>query len=307
MLLAAGRGERMEPLSSLIPKPALDVLGKPLLASAFDHLVAAGCTTVVVNLHRHPHAVAAAARASAAGRLAPIFSHEPALLGSAGGIAAARKFFAAGPLLVANADVWGSLDLSPLLRLARPDRAVLGLLPHPNPARWSAVELGDDNAVRRIVPPGGTTVGTPHLFTGFQLLGDEVLASLPPPPADMASVWRALIRRRALLGAPLRGAWQEAGTPGGYRELVVGLLSEIGWRHPGSRMAPNARLHRSAAGADCVLGAGTVVLDSVLTGGARVAAGVRLERCVVAGEVEVAAGLRLSDLLVLPGSRVPLL
>lgn len=306
MLLAAGRGERMEPLSSLIPKPALDVLGKPLLASAFDHLVAAGCTTIVVNLHRHPDAVAAASLAAAAGRQPPVFSHEAELLGSAGGIAAARRFFPAGPLLVANADVWAALDLSPLLHLARPDRAVLGLLPHPNPERWSAVELGDDNAVRRIVPPGGTTVGTPHLFAGFQLLGESVVAQMPPPPADMAPLWRALIRRRALFGAPLRGAWREAGTPGSYRELVVGLLARSSWRHPDAEVAPDARLSRSAAGAGCSLGAGAVAIDCVLASGARVGPRVHLERCVVAGEVEVAAGSRCSDLLVLPGGCVAL-
>ncbi len=305
MLLAAGRGERMKPLSSLIPKPALEVLGRPLLASALHQLLGAGCQPVVVNLHRHPEQVAAAAR-SAAGERKVLFSWERELLGSAGGIAAARPFFSAGPVLVANADIWGSLDLSPLLAHGRPDRVVLGLLPHPNPERWSAVELADDGVVRRIVPPAGTTVGAPYLFTGFQLFGEEVLAALPPPPAEIGPVWEALMRRRALFGALVRGVWQEAGTPAGYRELVVGLLDEGGWRHPGAQVAPDARLHRSAVGAGCSLDTGSIAIDSVLTGGARVGPRVHLTRCVVAGKAEIAAGEQLADSLVLPGTCVPL-
>ncbi len=295
----------MEPLSCLIPKPALDVLGKPLLASALHHLMAARCHPIVVNLHRHPQLVAEAAR-SAAGQRDVRFSWEPQLLGSAGGIAAARAYFDPGPVLVANADVWGALDLSPLLARGHPDRVVLALLPHPNPERWSAVELDDDGAVRRIVPPGGTTVGAPYLFTGFQLLGEEVLANLPPPPAEMGAVWQSLMGRRALLGAPVHGAWQEAGTPGEYRRLVVGLLGEASWRHPSAQIAPDAQLQGSAVGAGCILGAGSAVIHSVLTGGARVGPGVRLSRCVVAGEVEVAPGVHLADQLLLPGARVPL-
>lgn len=307
MLLAAGRGERMEPLSSLIPKPALEVLGRPLLASAFDHLVAAGCTTIVVNLHRHREAVAVAARTAAAGGgPAPTFSHEPELLGSAGGIAAARRYFAPGPVLVANADIWARLDLTPLQALARPDRAVLGLLPHPDPERWSTVELAEGGAVRRIRPPGGTTAGTPYLFTGFQLLGEEVLAGLPRPPADMGSVWRSLIGQESLYGAPLEGPWQEAGTPGGYRELVAGGLAGRSWRHPDARVASDAELRGSAAGARCAVEGGAVVVDSVLTGGARVGRAAHLERCVAAGEVEIAAHWCGRDRLLLPAGSFPL-
>ncbi|OYW01084.1 MAG: hypothetical protein B7Z61_12815, partial [Acidobacteria bacterium 37-71-11] len=88
MLLAAGWARRMEPLSSTIPKPALEVLGRPLLASTLANLGRAGCARIVVNLHRHPERVAAAAREAVTGEV--LFSWEPALLGGAGGVAAAR-------------------------------------------------------------------------------------------------------------------------------------------------------------------------------------------------------------------------
>ncbi len=300
MLLAAGRGERMEPLSSLIPKPALEVLGRPLLASALDHLLRAGCTPLVVNLHRHPEAVAAAVRAALPPDVELSFSHEPELLGSAGGIGAARRFFGAGAVLVANADIWAHLDLAPLLAAARPDGAVLGLLSHPDPERWSAVELGEGGVVRRIVPAGVTTVGKPYLFTGFQVLGEGVVARLPSHAADMGPEWAELMRRGSLYGVPLEGCWREAGTPGSYRELVTALLAGASWRHPEAQVAGGAEVRGSAVGAGCAVAAGAVVTDSILTAGARVAAGVRLERCVAAGEMEIAACYCGRDRLILP-------
>jgi NDP-sugar pyrophosphorylase family protein len=306
MLLAAGRGERMEPLSSLIPKPALEVLGRPLLASALDHLVQAGCSPIVVNLHRHPEAVARAARSAAPPGVELSFSHEPELLGSAGGIGAARHLFGAGPLLAANADVWARLDLAPLLARARPDGAVLGLLPHPDPDRWSAVELGEGGVVRRIVPAGGTTVGTPYLFTGFQILGESVVARLPSAPADIGPVWGALMRRGSLYGVPLEGSWREAGTPGSYRALVSALLAGACWRHPGAQVAGGAEVRGSAVGADCAVADGAVVEDSILTAGARVGEGVQLERCVAAGQMEIAASYCGRDRLILPWGEVAL-
>lgn len=300
MLLAAGLGERMEPLSSLIPKPALEVLGRPLLASALDHLLQLGCTPIVINLHRHPEAVARAARAAAPPGVELSFSLETELLGSAGGIGAARRFFGAGPLLVANADVWARLDLAPMLARARPDGAVLGLLPHPDPERWSAVELEEGGVVRRIVPPGASTASTPYLFTGFQILGEGVVARLPSAPAGIGGEWGALIRRGSLYGVPLEGSWREAATPGSYRALVTALLTGAGWRHPGAQVAGGAEVRGSAVGAGCAVADGAVVEDSVLTAGARVGAGVRLERCVVAGELEIAAPYRGRDRLILP-------
>lgn len=305
MLLAAGRGNRMEPLSSLIPKPALEVLGRPLLAWGYDHLRAAGCHPIVVNLHRHAETVAAAARA-AAGQAPLVFSPEPELLGSAGGIAAARCYFEPGPVLVANADVWGALDLAPLLGLGAPARAVLGLLPHPDPARWSVIEMTGDGRVGRILPPGGTTVGPPFLFTGLQLLGEEVVRALPPSPAEFAPVWQALAQRGELYGAVLSGQWQEAGTPATYHQLITGLLAGGVWQHFTASVAAAAKVTNSAVGEGCAVEGGAAVIDSVLTGGARVAAGAEVEGCVVAGAVTVPTGARLRHLLALPTGQFPL-
>ena len=302
MLLAAGHGRRMEPLSTAIAKPALEVLGCPLLAAALRQLERAGCARIAVNLHRHPDQVAAAVRAAAT---VPVgFSWEPELLGGAGGIAAARGALGDGAVLVANADVWADLDLGPLLRAPAADVAVLALLPHPDPARWASVALDGGGAVTAIVPPGAPYAGERYLFTGFQLLGAEVVAGLPAPPAEMAAVWEPLRRRGALRGAVVAGRWREAGSPLAYRDLVAGELGERSWVHPGAG-ADGATVERSAVGTGCRVDPGAAVIGCVLTRGATVAAGCDLRGCVIAGTA-VPAGAALADTLVVPGARVPL-
>jgi NDP-sugar pyrophosphorylase family protein len=304
MLLAAGRGQRMEPLSSAVAKPALEVLGEPLLASGLRQL-AACCEPLVVNLHRHPGQVAASVREVLPGRRVR-FSWEPELLGGSGGVAAARRWFGPGPLLVGNADTLSRLDLAPLLAANDPDGIVLGLVAHTDPARWSAVRLAADGRVTSILPAGACGEGEPFLFTGFQVLGAGVVAALPPPPGEMAPVWRRLREAGRLRGAVLSGWWREAGDPEAYRRLVVSGAPSDGWCHPESAVGSGVSLSRSAVGRGCVVGPGCRLRESVVTAGATLGDGCEIERCVVAGRFRLPESTKASDELLLPQGRFPL-
>lgn len=304
MLLAAGRGERMEPLSSWCPKPALEVLGRPLLGAGLDALVKRGCTRVVVNLHRHPEQLGAAARGVAPRGVSMAFSWEPELLGSAGGIAAARGLFDAGPVLAANADVWSSLDLAPLLAAHDPDHVVLALIPHPDPSRWTSVTLDGDGRVREFIRPGEPASGRRYLFSGFQLLGERVIASLPDPPAEIGPTWRRLAADGALRGVVVEGAWREAGSPASYHELIMSRLGGDSWRHP-QALASQSGLQHSAVGAGCRVDGSAELVDTVLTAGATVAGASRLRSCVVAGPVRL-LDIAAANELILPSGRFPL-
>jgi NDP-sugar pyrophosphorylase family protein len=306
MLLAAGRGTRMEPLSSLLAKPVLDVLGTPLLASALGHLEGCGCSPVVVNLHRHGEQVASGARSVAVRPAELRFSAEPELLGGAGGVAAARRLFTPGPLLVANADVWAGLDLAPLLADADDESVTLALLPHPAPERWTSVLLDADGRVSAFHPAGRRPPGAAFLYTGFQRIGATALAALPPPPAEWQPYWLALLSHGRLRGAVVSGSWREAGTPAAYLDLVLAELSGGCWTHPQAEVDTAATLERTAVGAGCTIAGGARLRDSVVTAGAAVTAGCRLERCIVAGSARLERDEILADLLVLPGGRAPL-
>ena len=303
MLLAAGRGERMAPLSDVVAKPALEVLGQPLLASAFVALRSARCSRIVTNLHRHPALVAAAARAASGGTVQ--FTWEPELLGGAGGVAAARPLFDGGPVLIANADVWAELDLGGLLAPAD-DTATLALLPHPDPERWSSVVLERDGSVSAFLPAAASDRRARFLFTGFQALGATVVRELPVGRCEMTTVWDPLRRRGALRGVVVSGTWREAGDPTAYRDLVLSRLKGASWVHSHATVAPDVNLSASAIGAACGVGAGATVIESVLTAGACVGPGVQLVRCVLAGDFTLEAGTSLSDTLVLPRQRMAL-
>ncbi|MFN3412676.1 MAG: sugar phosphate nucleotidyltransferase [Thermoanaerobaculum sp.] len=280
MLLAAGLGERMEPLSSLIPKPALPVLGDPLLAASLRSLHAAGCTRVVVNLHRHPEQVAAAVQQVARG-LSVVFSWEPELLGPAGGLSAARPALGEGPVLVSNADCWSRLALEPLLAFGRPDRAVLALLPHPHRQQWGAVHLDAQGRVVAFSRAGENLDEPGYLFTGFQLLGRETLSFLPPPPAPMPAFWQPLMAEGRLFGVVVRGAFREAGDPAAYWQLVMEALAGTSFVHPLATVSPSAHIKHTMVAA-----------------GARVSGHARLSRCALLPGTEVGSGACLSDCVV---------
>jgi len=303
MLLVAGLGHRMEPLSSTVPKPALDVLGRPLLSSALANLRRAGCTDVVANLHRHPDLVAAAARSAGGGTVA--FSWEPDLLGGAGGVAAARPLLGDDDVLVGNGDTWGALDLTPLPASRADGVVVLALIPHPDPRRWSSVVLGEDGLVTRFLPPGSDDRSERFLFTGFQLLTREVAASLPAGASEMASLWDTLRLSHRLRGAVVSGHWREAGTPGAYRELVVESLDRGTWIHPSAEVEDGCRVELSAVGAGCRVERGATLTGCVLTAGACVGRGSDLKNCVLAGPLTV-AGETMAGTLVVPHGRIPL-
>ena len=140
MVLAAGRGERMRPLSDVLPKPALPLIDRPVVASAI-RLAAARDARVTVNIwHLADLMERALGEIDAATRVT--VSRESELMGTAGGIALARDrglLGDAGPVLIVNGDSLLNLDLEPLYRrMASTDDLVsLALLPHLDPLRWS--------------------------------------------------------------------------------------------------------------------------------------------------------------------------
>lgn len=296
----------MEPLSSLLAKPALEVLGEPLLASGWRLLAGARCESITVNTHRHPDQVAAAARQmDPEGRLLQL-SYEERLLGGAGGVAAVRFAGTNEPFLVANADIWANLDLRTLRRINSHDAIHLALLPHPDPNRWRSVVLDASGRVDDILEPGVIDPRPRYLFSGVQRLGGMVTDGLPDPPCEWAEVWQERQAAGKLFGLIVQGRWHEGGDPEAYRRLVLSLLpGQHSWVHPGARVAGSAVLLHCAVGKGCLVAAGVQLTSSVLTAGARANSGTCLAECVVAGRVTLEAVVAQGQ-LILPDRHVPL-
>ncbi|NOZ79807.1 MAG: NTP transferase domain-containing protein [Acidobacteria bacterium] len=296
MVLAAGRGRRMRPLSDVLPKPALPILGRPVVAWALDLARRAGARRIAVNVWHLAGAMEAVARTAAGSSVIGI-SREPELLGGAGGLAEARDrglLDGDGPVLMVNGDGLVDLDLGPLFERHRTagDLVTLALLPHPDPGRWSRIHLDETGRVSAMLPPGARHQDDPPwLYPGVMLLARELVEAIPSGPGEIADrIWTPARRAGRLGGTAVRGTWREVGTPAGYRAAVHDALGGSGWRHPSSRISPAATLTRSMAGEGVVIGPHTVVRDCVFSHGATIGTGCRIEDCIILGPLVVPDG-----------------
>jgi mannose-1-phosphate guanylyltransferase len=313
MVLCAGLGTRLRPLTEWLPKPAVPVCGLPLVRFALARLAAAGVRRAVVNTHHLAGPMADAARASArALSLELAVSHEPVLAGTGGALREARRHLAGAEAIVLwNGDVLFDLDLSPVLAAHRASGALstMVLAPMPEGERYAAVEVDAAGEVRRIAGqgPGGGALSPLH-FTGVHVLAPALLDAVPDAPfaCDVnRHVYPPLLgtgRVRGHLGA---GYWNDAGTPGRYLQANLDLLSG---RVPPSRLhganpfegldslrmagvwiAPDAHVDPGAAlEAPAVVGArsrveagATVGPGAVVGAGCRVAAGASVRESVL--------------------------
>ncbi len=299
MILAAGRGRRMEPLSRVLPKPALPVLDRPLVMWAVEQAARAGAPRAVVNAWHLADRLE-----EALGSLTPpipvAVSREPRLMGTAGGIALARDrglLGREGPVLVLNGDAVYGLELAALLatHAGGAHDVTMALLPHLDPRRWSRVHLDARGLVTGIAPPGQPSAGeVPLLYPGAMVVSRAALDRIPAGPGDVpAAVWEPARRCGRLGGAVVTGHWREVGTPAAYLEAVLALLGESSWTDPGARVAAGARLHRAMVGAGAVVGAGATVSESIVAAGAVAEPGAVVIRSVLLGRARAAAGERV--------------
>ena len=141
MVLAAGLGTRMRPLTLLRAKPALPVLDRPLIAFTLERLARSGVRDVIVNLHHLPESVTGALGGGRRFGLRIRYVHEPRILGTGGGPRAVRDFFGREPFLLVNGDVYFELDLRQLVARHRASGALatLALRRLPDPRAYSTV------------------------------------------------------------------------------------------------------------------------------------------------------------------------
>lgn len=217
MLMAAGLGKRMRPLTATRPKPLVKVAGKALMDHALDRLAAGGIKTVVVNVHYLADTVEAHLRTRKDMDFR-ISDERSKLLETGGGLIHARPLLGDRPFICANSDnLWidGPAEtLGMMQRLWDPERmdALLLLVPlarancHSGPGDFHMDANG--RLTRR-----KTAHVAPFVFTGVQILSPRLLVD---PPADVFSTnifWNRAIAAGRLYGAVHQGLWFDVGTP----------------------------------------------------------------------------------------------
>ncbi len=230
MILAAGRGERMRPLTDRTPKPLLPVGGRPLIVWHLEHLAQAGIRDVVIN---HAHLGAQIEAALGDGRrwgLSISYSAEPeGALETAGGIANALPLLGSGdPFVVINGDIYCDWDLTRAATALRPgDLAHLVLVENPSHHPQGDFSLtGIEVGVGVHETANGGTAERLFTFSGIGIYRPQLFAGTERGrPAKLAPLLRAAMLARRVSGELHGGRWVDVGTPQRLAELDAELGS----------------------------------------------------------------------------------
>jgi NDP-sugar pyrophosphorylase family protein len=294
LVLTAGLGTRLRPLTYVRAKAAVPVNGEALARRVIAWLVRHGIDDVVLNLHHHPASITALVGDGMDLRARVRYSWEQPVLGSAGGprralpllidpqppSAANRR----GTFLLVNGDTLTDVDLRQIVAAhERSSAAVtMALVPNPRPEKYGGVQVSDGR-VRRFTPRGGP--GGSYHFIGVQAADARVFEHLEDgvPAESVADVYpRLLAREPNAIAAFISGAsFQDIGTPVDYLETSLQLTQTEGDRLADGarcRVAGSARLDRTA------------VWDDVTIGDAA-----QLTRCIVADGVTIPPGASYAD------------
>ena len=335
MVLCAGFGTRLRPLTDRVPKPLVPLCGVPLLRYNFALLKNAGVREIVINTHHLGPTMARGAQAIASelDLDLQVSREEKQILGTGGGVRRAQAMLGAGTFLLMNGDMIFDLDLAAALAAHRKEGAVatMVLAPYPRGATYGAVEVDAQMNVRRIAGRGAQpdpSLSKLH-FTGVHVLEPELIARLPAEgesDINRTAYVRAIHDGARVHGFLQQGYWGDLGAP---RSLLRAHLDVLEKRIPLQRFRPEADpfdgceerapgvfVHPTAQveallTAPVLIQAGATVAPGAVVGSgvtigakARVDAGAHLEKAVVWEWTHVAAGERLVEQIAAPGVRL---
>lgn len=323
LVLAAGLGTRLRPLTFVRAKAAVPVAGTPLIRHHVTRLVAQGVREAVVNLHHRPETIAAAIGDGAALGCRVRYSWERRLLGSAGGPRHAAPLL--GPrFFIVNGDTLCDVDLAALLdaHRAHDARVTLAVTANPSPTRYGGVLADAHGRVTGFAPRGDRR--NPPLFVGVQIVEASTFDSLHDgtPAATVGGLYNALIRTPGQVRIhEIDGRFHDIGTPADYLAANEAIGHDQTARDMTGRrqghVASTAHVERSVLWDDVYVGAHCRVTNCILTDGVRLPGGTQIDRRALvplssmhaqtqARDITALAGAeRLGDLLSVPIAAMP--
>jgi NDP-sugar pyrophosphorylase family protein len=290
LVLAAGLGTRLRPLSSIRAKPAMPLVGEPLVRRILAWLGAAGVHQIVINLHHRPETIAAVVGDGRDLGVDVRYSWEqPEVLGSAGGPRLALPLVDADPFVIVNGDTLTDVDLAAMsaAHAASDALVTMAVVPHPAPTRYGGVLLGDEDEVRGFSGPD-PRAALWH-FVGVQIASARAFAGLPAgrPAETVRELYPALIAKRpgGIRAFRSRAGFRDIGTPADYLATALALARAHGLDAPppgrGARIAPDARVERSIVWDDVSIGARAHLTECIVADGVTIPADAHYTRMIV--------------------------
>src|SRR5688572_6987417 len=268
IILSAGYGTRLWPLTEDRTKPAIPILGKPLVGYVAEYVARYGFDEIVVNLHHRPDSVRAALGDGSQFGVKLSYVEEPVILGTSGALDNTRDFFERETFLSINGKIITDIDLHGALETHRRMQALatLVLLPNTRRERFSIVEVNEGRITGFGGMPGSDiNTSTPLMFTGITLLEPRIFDYIPRGvfSHSVTDVYLPAIAKGETIAAHIAsGTWRELSTLTRYLDISVEMLKEQGQPY--------------VAGVDCTLDRSAQIIDAVLWDNVSVAAGAQI-------------------------------
>lgn len=302
LVLTAGLGTRLQPLTLARAKAAAPVDGEPLARRTIRWLVAHGIRDLVLNLHHQPASITAVVGDGSDLGARVRYSWESPVLGSAGGPRHALPLIldrgspesgggvGGETFVLVNGDTLTNVDLPAMIRSHRDSGALvsMALIPNPRPDKYGGVLVDERGAITGFTRRG--TAGPSFHFIGPQVVHGDVFAGLADgvPAESVLDVYPRLMRERPGSVVGYAGDWtfQDIGTPADLLATSLALAAADGrpdrprWGR-NARVDATARVTRSVLWDDVVVGAGAEIVECVLADNVVIPAGARYERCAI--------------------------
>jgi NDP-sugar pyrophosphorylase family protein len=281
MILSAGYGTRLWPLTEDRTKPAIPILGKPLVGYVAEYLAHYGCRDIVVNLHHRPESVKAVLGDGSQFGVNLQYVEEPEILGTSGALDNARDLLGNSTFIVINGKIITDIDLNQALDTHRQSRALatLILLPNIRRERFSMVDVANGCIRGFLGMPTPDCPDAPLMFTGIQILEPGIFDYIPRGvfSHSTADVYpRAIAAGQKIAAHVAQGKWFELSTIQRYLEISLTMLAELGEDH--------------YRGRNCTVSEHALVTQSILWDNVFIGTGARLNRVILGDGVRIEPG-----------------
>ena len=290
LVLTAGLGTRLRPLTSVRAKAAIPVNGEPLARRVVAWLAASGIRDQVLNLHHKPESIASVMGDGSDLGVRVRYSWENPVLGSAGGPRHALPLLLDGGLerfLLINGDTLTTVSIPAVVEAHAGSgaRVTMAVIPNPRPDKYGGVLVSDDGRVTGFTYRGSTERS--YHFIGVQVVSNSTFEGLPDgvPAESVGSLYPRLMAERpgSIRAFVSDAAFRDIGTPADLLDTSLALAAVEGAALTGRRcsIAPSARLTRTVLWDDVVVGQDVHLTECIAADGVRIPDGARLERCAI--------------------------
>jgi mannose-1-phosphate guanylyltransferase/phosphomannomutase len=323
--MAAGAGTRLRPLTDAVPKPMVTIANKPVLEYTIENLKRHGITEIILNLHNHPELIRDYFKDGSAWGVQIQYSHEPKLLGTAGGVKKVEDFLKQGTFLVMSGDGLTTIDLTRLLAFHKRKKALatMGIKPVDTRFDYGVTMVSAAGRITRFIEkPMWSDVFSNEVNTGIYVFEPEALQFIPKrKPYDFGhDLWPLLLKKRKpIFGYPMKEYWCDVGNLSEYRRAQRDALDgKAGIPLPGKQMKPGVWVEEgahidpdAALEAPCLVGQGAHIERGAVIGPytiigrhAHIAAGSVIKHSILWNHVQIVPQVKLENCILTDGTRI---